>query len=347
MQRYAQSPSVTIIVPVYNAEAYLERCVSSLIAQELDKIEIILVDDGSTDSSGSICDLYAKDDLRVQVIHSENRGPSHARNRGLKCAKGEYICFVDSDDEVKVSMMKEMYKLATKSEYKADVVVCNFMSNSTGTFRCIDCALKEEYRGNEIIKKEILKRYYDKTETGLASVCNKMYRKRYLETYKISFDEELGRAEDYFFNFSVLKNADCVRSTKESYYIYYQDNLASIMHTFKRDWYWHWRKKHVRLVQLNEELNFKIDEKKFWKPFSYQTHLYIMKMMYIEGQKGKAQIRQIMKDEIFCKACKVYSKDYRWWVKGLDKLISIRAFNLAYVMYRSMIVFRKMLGKTI
>lgn len=343
----SDQPIITIIVPVYNVEKYLKRCIDSLVVQELECIEIILIDDGSSDRSGEICEFYAKKDNRIQVVHEIHHGPSYARNKGLGLATGEYICFVDSDDEVNSSMMKEMYKIAKRSNREADVVVCNFMNNSTGEFRTVECGLKDEYLGKENIKDEILKRWYDKTETGLASVCNKMYRRSILETYDIQFDEELVRAEDYFFNFSVFRNAECVRSTKEPYYLYYQDNSNSIMHTVKKDWYWHWKKKHVRLIELNEELNFDIDEKRFWKPFSYNTHLYIMKIMHLVGSKENKEVRQIMEDELFCRACKIYSREYMLWVRTLDKLISIGALNTAYMLYRSIIILRRLLGKAI
>ena len=91
---------VTIIVPVYNVEQYIEKCVESILRQNYKNIEIILVDDGSTDLSGDICDAYGKKDTRVKVIHKSNGGLSSARNTGLKIASGEYISYVDSDDYV-------------------------------------------------------------------------------------------------------------------------------------------------------------------------------------------------------------------------------------------------------
>lgn len=91
-------PYLSIIVPIYNVESYLEKCICSVIAQSYENLEIILVDDGATDSSGVICDKYAEIDSRIRVLHTCNGGVSEARNNGLKIAKGEYIAFVDSDD---------------------------------------------------------------------------------------------------------------------------------------------------------------------------------------------------------------------------------------------------------
>ena len=100
---------VSIIVPVYNVEKYLKKCVDSIINQTYKKIEIILIDDGSTDNSSIICDYYSKIDSRINVVHKKNGGLSDARNRGLDIANGEYICFIDSDDYVNLSFVEDLY----------------------------------------------------------------------------------------------------------------------------------------------------------------------------------------------------------------------------------------------
>ena len=100
---------VSVIVPVYNVEKYLDRCLDSIINQTLNEIEIILVDDGSTDSSGEKCDEYKKKDLRIKVIHKKNKGLGYARNSGLEVATGKYIAFVDSDDYIDRRMFESLY----------------------------------------------------------------------------------------------------------------------------------------------------------------------------------------------------------------------------------------------
>ena len=115
---------VSIIVPVYNVEKYLERCLDSLINQTLKDIEIILVDDGSTDDSGNICDKYAKKDKRIKVIHKENGGLSDARNIGLSIANGRYLQFVDSDDFIHKQMIEILYNTIINNN--ADISICDF-----------------------------------------------------------------------------------------------------------------------------------------------------------------------------------------------------------------------------
>lgn len=102
---------LTIIVPVYNVEPYLSDCIESILSQSFDNFELLLIDDGSTDSSGEICDRYAKSDKRIRVFHTENQGVSSARNRGLDEARGKYISFVDSDDYIQADTYSQNIKI--------------------------------------------------------------------------------------------------------------------------------------------------------------------------------------------------------------------------------------------
>lgn len=125
------NPEISIIVPVYNVEPYLEKCIDSILNQTFSDFELILVDDGSPDKCGMICDCYAEMDSRVKIIHKKNGGVSSARSAGLKIAKGEYIGFVDSDDYIERLMFESLYRQAIDSF--SDIVVCDFnMLNESG-----------------------------------------------------------------------------------------------------------------------------------------------------------------------------------------------------------------------
>ena len=115
--------TVSVIVPVYNSEKYLNRCVDSILNQTYRSIELILVDDGSPDNSGRICDEYAEKDSRVRVIHKANAGVSAARNSGLEVASGDYATFVDSDDYIEPDMYSDMMEKV--NQYNCDVVMCD------------------------------------------------------------------------------------------------------------------------------------------------------------------------------------------------------------------------------
>jgi glycosyltransferase involved in cell wall biosynthesis len=114
---------ISVIIPIYNNEQYLKRCLDSVIYQTYKNLEIILVDDGSTDNSGKICDDYALKDDRIKILHLKNGGPSYARNKGLEIVTGEYIGFVDSDDYIDVTMFESL--LLNQKEYDADIACCN------------------------------------------------------------------------------------------------------------------------------------------------------------------------------------------------------------------------------
>ena len=115
---------ISVIIPIYNVEKYLEKCIDSVLAQTYRNIEIILVDDGSTDKCADICDSYLKKDSRVKVIHKVNGGLSSARNAGLDIAEGDFISFVDSDDFIEKEMLEKLYEALMEAD--ADMAVCNF-----------------------------------------------------------------------------------------------------------------------------------------------------------------------------------------------------------------------------
>lgn len=162
---------ISIIVPIYNVDKYLERCLNSILSQTYHDIQAILIDDGSTDSSGLICDQYAKLDKRIKVIHKKNGGISSARNVGLRLASGEYIGFVDSDDYIDSEMFELLYKRSV--ETSADIVVCGFrsfgnkqkdfslefenniMTTEAGLRRLLENEQMPAYSWNKLFKKEL------------------------------------------------------------------------------------------------------------------------------------------------------------------------------------------------
>ncbi len=122
MSKYSEL--ITVVVPIYGVERYLKRCLDSIIHQSYSNLEIILVDDGSPDGCGDICDMYKEQDNRIQVIHQNNMGLSGARNTGLKCASGDYITFIDSDDFIEFSMIEKLYNNMQKTG--TDISICGF-----------------------------------------------------------------------------------------------------------------------------------------------------------------------------------------------------------------------------
>lgn len=218
---------ISIIVPIYNTEKYLERCVTSLINQTYKNIEIILVDDGSPDASPALCDKFAKSDKRIKVIHKKNGGVSSARNTGLENAKGKYICFVDSDD-----CLSETYISSLYSAYKTDtdLVVCGFTIIDDDKNTIIKTM--ETQNINFVISnannfcKFILDGFFDMP-------VNKLYKKSLI---KSRFDTNLPLGEDRTFNLEYFKSVKNIEFVNEHGY-YYIFNSSSACHKKRKNLY--------------------------------------------------------------------------------------------------------------
>lgn len=201
---------VTVIVPVYNVEDYLSECVESILSQTYSKLQIILVDDGSTDNSGAICDLFEKKDQRIKVFHKENGGQGSARNIALDFANGEYLFFVDSDDVISSETIEKMHELIQC--YDADICVCNFYRFNEMPVRIIESVNEIKiYNRDEalfdICKDETLKSY----------VWNKLFRRRMFAEKRFPCNKVF---EDAAILFEVVGNAQRVVYTPEKYYFY-------------------------------------------------------------------------------------------------------------------------------
>ena len=215
---------ISVIVPVYNVEEYLECCIKSLISQTYNNLEIFLINDGSTDSSGIICDRFAVLDPRIIVIHKENGGLSDARNKGLEHATGKYITFVDSDDFLECNFIKKLYEQIIK--YGADISICDYLCTySDDVQNAYDVELEEFVFSN----KECLKKTYCPDKHGLEFVAwGKLYKKELFDKYSINYP--LGRIhEDIFVTYQVMYVAKKIVFTNYIGYYYRQRN-GSIMH---------------------------------------------------------------------------------------------------------------------
>lgn len=206
---------ISIIVPVYNVEQYLPRCIESLICQTYHNIEIILIDDGSPDKSGEICDEYARHDKRIVVIHKENGGLSDARNRGLDIAKGDYIMFVDSDDWIEENSCETLCQLVL--EYDADIVVfgLNTVFSSGKTTRS-----KKGLTG--LVNKNMCMKFlmYNVSQGGVFNYAwNKLYSSQLFKDLRFP----IGRlAEDQDTTYKLIHKSQRIYVTNQALYNYYQ-----------------------------------------------------------------------------------------------------------------------------
>lgn len=202
---------ISVIVPVYNVEKYLERCVKSIAAQTYKDLEILLIDDGSTDKSGKMCDDFQQTDSRIKAFHKQNGGLSDARNYGIEHSAGEFISFVDSDDYIDEKMLETLHRLITEND--ADLAVCSAM---------------DVFEGKEVTQvKEIKEFNLNKVESykymlrgdGIPSACNKLYKRQTVGDVRFPVGKLY---EDGFFTPQILKKVEKTAVTSKPMYYYFR-----------------------------------------------------------------------------------------------------------------------------
>ena len=237
-------PKVSVIVPVYNAEKYLHECVDSILAQTLRDIEVILVDDGSTDSSPSICDQYAEQEDRVKVIHKANGRASSARNAGLQAASGEYIAFVDSDDWISPEMYESMLA------QNADVCLCDYMRfKGTDEFPFTQPNVNAGFYNKDQMRQDIYPHLVmDGVEYPITiSNCVLLIKRSIISNHRLAYREDIHISEDAPFGSEVLYCANSFAYLKGHHLYHYRVTEGSASRTYK-DWWWD------SSLKINEEI---------------------------------------------------------------------------------------------
>ncbi|MBP3818877.1 MAG: glycosyltransferase family 2 protein [Butyrivibrio sp.] len=215
-------PLISVIIPVYNVEEYLKECIDSVINQTYQRLEIILVDDGSSDASGKICDEYVKEDNRIKVIHKENGGLSDARNMGLDVCCGEYISFVDSDDWISTKMFERLVQVIKKE--KADVV---FFHSAYVYGKSIKSSSFDKYKVLENKHDMIKEMFVGKGQTIAA--CLKIYHRRIFDNNRFL----VGKTnEDAFIILDIIERTNRMVIIPDVLY-YYRQRIGSITRTKK------------------------------------------------------------------------------------------------------------------
>ena len=201
---------ISIIVPVYNTEKYLQRCIDSILAQTFTDYELLLINDGSKDNSGTICEEYAKKDSRIRVVHKENGGTHNARCTGVSVAKGEYITFIDSDDEYIVNALEILTK---HIEENVDIIVSETQ--------------KEEYISSETFIKNIL------THKIWSTICCRLIKRTLFSSYLPNINRKILIGEDQLMNIKLTLGKELrIKCIKDVVYIYHQ-NMDSVTNVKK------------------------------------------------------------------------------------------------------------------
>lgn len=233
MVKKNENPDFSIIIPVYNCEKYLKRCLDSILAQTFNRYEVILINDGSTDKSGELCDYYANINKRIIVIHKKNAGVSAARNDGLKKATGKYITFLDSDDYIEEDYLEYANKMFGKFDIK--LLNTGFFSevedeNDNKTFDLIT-AKEKEYKNYDEIKKDLV--YLWDTHM-LYNIWNKIYINEIIQKNKIEFPAK-NFGEDMEFNREYLRYVDKMYNSEKCFYHYIKERKGSITAKYKEN----------------------------------------------------------------------------------------------------------------
>ena len=208
-------PLVSIIVPVYNAQDFLERCIKSVLVQEYTNYELILVDDGSVDHSGAICDRFASQDGRIKVLHKENTGVSDSRNQALDQAKGEYIQFLDSDDWLTQDAVRQFVRSAESTQ--SDMVIGDF-------YRVVGDTIshKGDIEKEELLTREEFAGYMMENPADFyyGVLWNKLYRREIIEKHQIRMDANISWCEDFIFNLEYLRHCCSIYVLRAPVYYY-------------------------------------------------------------------------------------------------------------------------------
>jgi glycosyltransferase involved in cell wall biosynthesis len=222
-------PIISIIVPVYNVEKYINRCIESILAQTFSNFELILINDGSIDKSGTFCEYYAKEDSRIKVIHINNGGVSNARNTGIAHAQGDYLMFCDSDDYVEINWCSELYESIKQGVNILPVSGIRFV---------YQIRKQKEDIIKVFPKKESFDKgkYFETYKRGLSgSLCCKIYDRKIIVENSIFFDIKVNRGEDLLFNLNYMSHMESFVTIPTITYNYVHSNEFSLMNGYRKD----------------------------------------------------------------------------------------------------------------
>ena len=269
------TPFLSIVVPAYNVEDYLPQCVDSILRQTFTDFELLLVDDGSKDSTGKLCDEYAGKDRRIRVIHKENGGLVSARKAGLSEALGTYVAYVDGDDWIADCMMEKLCGQATDTG--ADIVISDFVAAGK-TEEPLSQNMDGGYYDKEALKKKVYPEMLSRGEYfsfGFQpSLCSRLFRRELLRKHQMRVDNSIRLGEDAACSYACLLEAESIYYLKEGFFYFYRMRESSISHAIINTYYTN------EIILLAEQLEEEF--KKYPEIFSkleVQLYYYIVYMI--------------------------------------------------------------------
>lgn len=330
---------LSIIIPIYNVEKYLDRCMQSVFGQTLKDIEIILVDDDSPDNCPQMCDDYAQKDSRIKVVHKKNEGLGYARNSGLEVASGEYIAFLDSDDRVCLDAYEKLYNKA--KGLGADVVYgWNYKETNDGHW--IDCCriYKETVIKDLDVKDFMLdlvafppKSPQNRERLIDVSACMAIYKRSIISTNHIQFmSERCIGSEDLVFNVDYLKFAQTIVLTPFVFYYYYH-NGASLSATFKPQKYYCF--KELRTCLNNKLKDLDPQNYRSNRVFIGYVRAHLTSLIQSTRNDKDILIKEILNDDVWKEVSKTYYPSFLNKRSGIFYFFIIHKWNFMLKIYAS------------
>ena len=297
---------LSVIIPVYNAEQYLNRCIDSIIGQTLKDIEIIIIDDGSTDNSWRIIEGYTREYESIIGIRQKNSGPAKARNLGIKKANGKYIGFVDSDDYIDKMMYETLYNMA--EDKNIELAMCAYKDievwkNNEEYEVKADLEENKIYYREDILEK-IISTFSKSENYGFYSMCNKIYLREYIKNNNFIIDETRDHGEDWAFNIDVFSKLESFIYTDKTLYNYIHTNKNSLMEKYREnqfDLYISGREKMLNSIPKKFIYFDELDRR-----LVYESSTQIIKTFknIKDEKKRKEIVYKIIKNKYFKEVCK-------------------------------------------
>ncbi len=330
MLKEKEQKKISVVVPLYNEEDYIERCVDSILAQTYSNWELLLVDDGSTDRSPEICDAYAKKDDRIKVFHQENRGFSGSRNTGLKNATGTYLMFVDGDDDLKPRALEIAYENMEK--YDLDLVIGSFnwlIFKGDEILSCEPTGPAEDYFFRVKDMPEAAPYMWGLSDYGGCihyCVWNRLFRKSIIDDYHICFDENLSIFEDVQFIYTYYLYADKCMVSKEIFYDYYRiDGKDDVDEKPDVDMFRCAEENLVTVLKAGFKYNYPEEFQRQMYDRTYDLYIKVSGKIFMDsaGLTEEEKFHRIVcmtEGFAFRFFCKVYSPTNPFWQKMKDML---------------------------
>ncbi len=299
-------PKISVIIPVYKVEKYLDRCLNSVTKQTYDNLEIILVDDGSPDKCPQLCDEWAKKDKRIVVIHKENAGVSSARNLGLEKASGEYVTFVDSDDTIDESMYEKMMNLMKDN---IDLVFCGFkfitLKGEIEYVKEINLLLLEKDK-NAVESFYYRPTKFNKNQNTMGSIWRVIFRNEFLKNNNLKFNTGIKIQEDKEFILRALNCCNGVKVLDENLYNYYQTPNSALTSSknYNKIVFSHQTLYDNELITLSNNKNISNKTLNIIKRKCAIDYLTTIFYRHILGNAPKYEIKQLYKDPFIKKLLK-------------------------------------------